>query len=79
MKKIAYVGVDYHLHSLSIAVMLEGEKKFYDLIRLKNMDKVISKYMKKLSSKFEINHAMVIPFRGRWPPGATTAMLLPPP
>ena len=29
MKKIAYVGVDYHLHSLSIAVMLEGEKKFY--------------------------------------------------
>ncbi|UCG65633.1 MAG: IS110 family transposase [Deltaproteobacteria bacterium] len=54
MKKIAYVGVDYHLHSLSIAVMLEGEKKFYDLIRLKNMDKVISKYMKKLSTTFEI-------------------------
>ena len=54
MKKIAYIGVDYHLHSLSIAVMLEGEKEFSDLVRLKNMDKVISKYMKKLSSKFEI-------------------------
>jgi transposase len=54
MKKIAYVGVDYHLHSLSIAVMLEDEKGFYDLIRLKNDDKVIFKYMKKLSDKFEI-------------------------
>jgi transposase len=54
MKKIAYVGVDYHLHSLSIAVMLEDEKRFYDLIRLKNMDKVISKYMKKLSRTCEI-------------------------
>jgi hypothetical protein len=35
MKKIAYVGVDYHLNSLSIAVMVEDEKRFYDLIRLK--------------------------------------------
>lgn len=54
MKKIAYIGVDYHLHSLSIAVILDGEKKFYEFIRLRNTDKVISKYMKKLSSKFEI-------------------------
>jgi transposase len=54
MKKIAYVGIDYHLHSLSIAVMVEEEKRFYDLIRLKNDDKLISKYMKKLSSQFEI-------------------------
>jgi len=54
MKKIAYIGIDYHLHSLSIAVMLEGERKCYELIRLKNEDKVISKYMKKLSDTFEI-------------------------
>jgi hypothetical protein len=33
MKKIAYIGVDYHLHSLSIAVMVKDEKKSYDLIR----------------------------------------------
>ena len=25
-KKIAYVGIDYHLNSLSIAVMVEGKK-----------------------------------------------------
>ena len=54
MKKIAYVGIDYHLHSLSIAVMAEGEKRFSDLIRLKNEDKLICKYMKKLSSHYEI-------------------------
>ncbi len=31
MKKIAYVGTDYHLNSLSIAVMLEGKKKLRSL------------------------------------------------
>jgi len=54
MKKIAYIGVDYHLNSLSIAVMVEDEKTFHDLIRLKNEDKGIRRYMNKLSSHFEI-------------------------
>ena len=53
-KKIAYVGIDYHLNSLSIAVLIDGQKKLYDTIRLKNVDKIISKYMKKLSRDFEI-------------------------
>jgi len=53
-KKIAYVGIDYHLNSLSIAVMIDGQKKLHDTIRLKNVDKIISKYMKKLSRDFEI-------------------------
>ena len=26
MKKIAYVGIDYHQNSVSLAVVLEGEK-----------------------------------------------------
>ena len=54
MKKIAYVGIDYHVNSLSIAVLPEGEKKFCDFARLRNNDKMISKYMKKLSKSFEI-------------------------
>jgi transposase len=54
MKKIAYVGIDYHLNSLSIAVMVEGERDLHETIRLKNEDKVILKYMKKLSKEFEI-------------------------
>jgi len=54
MKKIAYLGIDYHLNSLTIAVMLDGENKFYDLIHLRNEDKVIRKYMKKLSDTFEL-------------------------
>lgn len=53
-KKIAYVGIDYHLNSLSIAVMVEGEKDFHHSIRLPNEDKVIFKYMKKLSREFKI-------------------------
>ena len=27
-KKIAYVGIDYHVNFLSIAVMVEGENDF---------------------------------------------------
>lgn len=53
-KKIAYVGIDYHLNSLSIAVMVEGEKDFHQTVRLANNDKVVLKYMKKLSRDFEI-------------------------
>jgi len=54
MKKIAYVGIDYHLNSLSIAVIIEGQKKLHETIRLANNDKVIGKYMKKLSEQFDI-------------------------
>ena len=38
MKKIAHVGVDYHLDSLSIAVLVEGEKDFYETFHLRNTD-----------------------------------------
>ena len=54
MKKIAYVGIDYHTNSLSIAVVIEGQKKIHEMIRLKNEDKVIRKYIKKLSADFEV-------------------------
>lgn len=37
MKKIAYVGVDYHVETLSIAVVIEGEKGFHETIHLKMM------------------------------------------
>jgi transposase len=54
MKKIAYVGMDYHLNSVTMAVVVEGQKNFYDTIRLSNQDKVISKYLKKLAKQFSI-------------------------
>jgi transposase len=54
MKKIAYVGVDYHLNSLSIAVVVEGQRKLHDTIRLKNDHRVILRYMEKLSRDYEI-------------------------
>lgn len=41
MEKIAYIGIDYHLNSLSIAVVIEGQKKIHETIRLENNDKVI--------------------------------------
>jgi transposase len=54
MKKIAYVGIDYHLKVVSIAVMVEGEKEISDTIRLKNEDKILHHYLKKLSQQFSI-------------------------
>ncbi len=54
MKKIAYVGIDYHQNTLSIAVRVQGKKKIDETIRLRNEDKIIRKYMKKLSEKFTI-------------------------
>jgi hypothetical protein len=36
MKKIAYVGIDYHMNVATIAVISEGEKDFYDTIRPAN-------------------------------------------
>ena len=54
MKKIANVGIDYHLNSLSVAVLVEGEKGFYQTIHLKNDDRMIAKYLRKLSKTFEL-------------------------
>ncbi len=54
MKKIAYVGIDYHMNVVAIAVIIEGEKDFYDTIRLKNTDKLVGQYLQKLSPHFTI-------------------------
>jgi transposase len=54
MKKIAYIGVDYHLDSVSLAVLVAGEKEFYETLHLRNSDKVIAKYLKKLSDTFDL-------------------------
>ena len=54
MKKLAHVGVDYHVKSLTIAAYRAEEKAFHDIIRLPNNDKSIKKYMKRLSEQFEL-------------------------
>ena len=54
MKKIAYVGIDYHQNTLSIAVRLEDQKKIHETVRLRNEDKFIRMYLKKLSEKYDI-------------------------
>jgi len=54
MKKIAYVGIDYHQNSLTIAVRVQDKKEIYETIRIRNEDKSIRKYMKKLSERFDI-------------------------
>ena len=54
MKKIAYIGIDYHLNNITIAVMIEGQRKFHDTIRMKNEDRAIKQYMKKVSKDFKI-------------------------
>lgn len=54
MKKIAYVGIDYHLETISVAVMVEGEKDFYDEFKMRNEDRLIRRYLKKLSAGFDL-------------------------
>jgi len=54
MKKIAYVGIDYHQNSVSMAVVLEGQKEVHETVRLVNEDKTIKKFLKRYSQKFEI-------------------------
>jgi len=76
MKKIAYVGIDYHLHSLSIAVMVKGKREPLDMVRLNNDDKMIRKYMSKLSENLKSKPATKLQATGtvfsvRWPPGDT--------
>ena len=51
---IAYVGIDYNSKTLTRAVLIENEKDFYNAIRFKNNDKIIKKYMEKLSDKYFI-------------------------
>jgi hypothetical protein len=35
-KKIAYIGIDYHMETVSAAVIIENKKDFFDTIRMKN-------------------------------------------
>jgi len=54
MKKIAYVGIDYHQNTLTIAVRIQDNTNIYETVHLRNEDKLIRKYMKKLSEAFDI-------------------------
>ena len=54
MRRIAYVGVDYHSNTISMAVLIEGEKLFHSDIVLRNDDKMIHKHLKKLSKDYEL-------------------------
>ena len=64
MKKIAYLGIDYHLKTLTIAVLIEGETDFYNVIKILNDDKIISKHMNKLSKEFKIKACYEASFSG---------------
>jgi transposase len=64
MKKIAYVGIDYHLNHLAIAVLVEGEAEFHALTRIKNENTAILRFMKKLSKKFELKACYEASFSG---------------
>lgn len=54
MKQLAYVGVDYHVKTITVAVYLPDKDLFFSTIHLPNDDKVVNKHMKKLSKDFHI-------------------------
>jgi hypothetical protein len=84
MKKIAYVGIDYHENSLSLAVRVHGITTIHETVRLRNDDKMIRTYLTSFQSNSTSEPAMKPPqagirFNERWNPGVTPAGLLPPP
>ena len=50
MKKISYVGIDYHQNTLTIAVRITDKKDIHETIRMRNEDKIIRKYMMNIES-----------------------------
>jgi len=64
MKKIAYVGIDYHLKTLTMAVLIEGETEFHAIKRIVNEKKTIRRFMKKLSKEYEIKACYEASFSG---------------
>ena len=36
MKRIAYIGIDYHMETVSAVVIIEDKKDFFNTIRIKN-------------------------------------------
>lgn len=54
MKKIAYVGIDYHQDLLAIVVLPEQESDPIDKVKLDNDPKKIKKYLSKLSKRYTI-------------------------
>lgn len=45
MRKVAYVGIDFHITTISAAVFAEGEKDFSETIHLNNDDKMIRRFL----------------------------------
>jgi len=54
MRKIAYAGIDYHIKTITCAVVIQNEQEFLITKRFVNTDKNIKKFMKKLSKTYDI-------------------------
>jgi len=54
MEKTVYVGIDYHISKLTIAVKMQDQENFHSTIHLENKTKVIANYLKKLSEQFQL-------------------------
>lgn len=52
--KIAYLGIDYHVESVTIAVIIQGEKDIDRTVRFVNQDKMIKKFLKKMSANHTV-------------------------
>ncbi len=53
-RKIAYLGIDYHVATITVAVIIEGENDIDKTIRFANQDKMIKKYLKKISANYTV-------------------------
>ena len=54
MKKIPYIEIDYHKNTLTIAVRIQDNKEIHKNVRIRNEDKIIRNYLKRLSREYTI-------------------------
>lgn len=53
-KKVAYFGVDLHKKTATVAVMIEGEIDFKEVVKLPNERKTLKKYFKRWDDGYEV-------------------------
>ena len=49
-----YLGIDYHVESVTIAVIIEGQNTIDRTVRFANQDKTIKKFLKKISTNYTV-------------------------
>jgi len=54
MKKIPSISMDYHLNTVSVAVMVDGQNDLLGSIRINDNDMMVREYFEKIRKEYEL-------------------------